>query len=141
MLLYLIELDLSTNRKSYYKSQQSCFTDFILYLLKSQQFQEVITELRYPYFFLPFLSTGLHAEAPCGISSVGRASALQAEGRRFEPVIPHHRTDSTMNVESVFFFDFLEKLCYDISIKESKNWPERTRVNAWRIQKNLSKND
>jgi hypothetical protein len=26
-----------------------------------------------------------------GISSVGRASALQAEGRRFEPVIPHHK--------------------------------------------------
>ena len=26
----------------------------------------------------------------CGISSVGRAIALQAMGRRFEPVIPHH---------------------------------------------------
>ena len=25
-----------------------------------------------------------------GFSSVGRASALQAEGQRFEPVNPHH---------------------------------------------------
>ena len=25
-----------------------------------------------------------------GLSSVGRASALQAEGQRFEPVSPHH---------------------------------------------------
>ncbi len=27
---------------------------------------------------------------PRGFSSVGRASALQAEGQRFEPVSPHH---------------------------------------------------
>lgn len=26
----------------------------------------------------------------CGVSSVGRAVALQAIGRRFEPVTPHH---------------------------------------------------
>ena len=28
----------------------------------------------------------------CGTSSVGRASACQAEGRRFETGVPHHLT-------------------------------------------------
>ena len=35
------------------------------------------------------------------ISSVGRASALQAEGRRFEPVILHHYADLAQSVEQL----------------------------------------
>ena len=37
---------------------------------------------------VPGSSPGRHTI--CGISSAGRASALQAGGRQFEPVIPHH---------------------------------------------------
>jgi hypothetical protein len=41
---------------------------------------------------LIFLPPGLHLEAvPCGRSSVGRASASQAEGRRFESGRPLRR--------------------------------------------------
>ena len=34
-------------------------------------------------------SSNLLLRATCGVSSVGRAIALQAMGRRFEPVTPH----------------------------------------------------
>lgn len=34
----------------------------------------------------------------CGTSSVGRASACQAEGRRFETGVPHH-----LYINSVYF--------------------------------------
>ena len=38
-----------------------------------------------------------------GVSSVGRASALQAEGHRFEPCTPHHTVSITNFVIDAFF--------------------------------------
>ena len=39
-----------------------------------------------------------------GVSSVGRASALQAEGHRFEPCTPHQTVSITNLVIDAFFY-------------------------------------
>ena len=39
-----------------------------------------------------------------GVSSVGRASALQAEGHRFEPCTPHHTMSVTQSLLQTFFY-------------------------------------
>ena len=41
-----------------------------------------------------------------GVSSVGRASALQAEGHRFEPCTPHHTVSITNFVIGAFLSPF-----------------------------------
>ena len=41
-----------------------------------------------------------------GVSSVGRASALQAEGHRFEPCTPHHTVSITNFVIDAFLSPF-----------------------------------
>ncbi len=52
------------------------------------------------------LNQGIQGSSPwwgtkCTHSSAGRASALQAEGRRFEPVILHHYADLAQLVEQL----------------------------------------
>ena len=40
---------------------------------------------------LQFIHTPSREGTICGVSSAGRAYALQAQGRRFDPVTPHHK--------------------------------------------------
>ncbi len=46
-----------------------------------------------------------------GVSSVGRASALQAEGHRFEPCTPHHSYPESNLFDSGFFIQKINQIC------------------------------
>ena len=61
----------------------SCYHDSRFASVRSRQTKQLALLSSFPF-------SGLLRSPTRGVSSAGRASALQAEGRRFEPVTPHH---------------------------------------------------